>query len=66
MPFGRDRFHQKSGARFFDRADGKVLMSIRMVNGEALIKISSSTVVPFQDTLAEVIADSVWKPTSSL
>lgn len=66
MPFGRDRFHQKSGARFFDRGDGKVLMSIRMVNGEALIKISSNTAVPFQDTLVEVIADSVWKPTSSL
>jgi len=56
MPFGRDKFYQKSGAKVSNKINGKEVVNVKIVEGISLIKASSDCIYPLYDYLVEYIS----------
>lgn len=57
LPFGRSKLHQKVGARILDKATGKQIVNIKMVDGKAVIKATKFCTYPILKDLTDYISE---------
>ncbi|AJQ97493.1 HNH endonuclease [Gynuella sunshinyii] len=56
LPFGRDKFYQKSGAKVSNKASGKEIINVKIIDGSPLIKASNHCAYPLYDYLVSYIS----------
>lgn len=57
MPFGRDKFYQKTGARVSDRASSKEVFNARIVDDQSIIKASRQCRFPIAEHFSTYVAE---------
>lgn len=57
LPFGLDKFYQKSGARVSSKANGKEIINIKIVVGHPMIKASKFCTYPIFEYLLSYISE---------
>ncbi len=57
LPFGRDKFYQKSGAKISNKENGKELLNVKIIDGTPIIKASRSCTYPLYEYLLSYISD---------
>lgn len=57
MPFRRDKFYQKSGAKVSDKTSGKEIISVKIIDGVPIIKVSKHCTYPVHDYLLSYISE---------
>lgn len=57
MPFGRDKFYQKTGARVLDKGTGKEVLNARIVDTKSIIKSSRLFSFPIVEHFSTYVAE---------
>lgn len=57
LPFGRDKFYQKSGAKISSKVTGKEIISVKIIDGAPAIKASKHCDYPLHDYLLSYISE---------
>ncbi|MEW6426764.1 MAG: hypothetical protein AB1568_01880 [Thermodesulfobacteriota bacterium] len=56
LPFGRDKFYQKSGAKIADKKNGKEILNVKIANGTPIVKASRNYTYPVHEYLLSYIS----------
>lgn len=57
LPFGRDKFYQKSGAKISNKENGKELLNVKITNGTPIVKVSRNCTYPLHGYLLSYISE---------
>lgn len=57
LPFGRDKFYQKSGAKISDKKNGKEILNVKIANGTPIVKVSRNCTYPVYEYLLSYISE---------
>lgn len=57
LPFGRDKFYQKSGAKISSKVNGKEIINVKIIDGAPAIKASKHCDYPLHDHLLSYISE---------
>ena len=60
MPFGRDKFYQKSGARVFDRTTNKEVFSAKIIDATSIIKASRLFSLPILEHFSAYVSENKY------
>lgn len=57
LPFGQDKFYQKSGAKISSKVNGKEVISVKITDGVPTIKATKNSDYPLHDYLLSYISE---------
>jgi len=57
LPFGRDKFYQKSGAKISNKGNSKELLNVKITNDTPIVKVTKNCTYPLHEYLLSYISE---------